>query len=271
MPAMKLLLSVLFTSFLLSPLAASSQSTMLPNAYAHNDYWHKHPLFDALSNGFSYVEADVFLRKGELIVAHSMPLFGKRKTLEQLYLKPLLNYSSTETDSENFPITLMIDIKSAACTTYMALLQLLEKYRGMLSSYENGEFYQRRVTIVLTGHRPYELINAATNRLVFVDEDLRKTGKDYCQNLYPVASCKYSRISKWKGKGIMPASDRHQLKNYVAHAHANGRKVRLWASPENKAVWATLLQCNVDLISTNKLEKLKNFLTERQVLVAKAR
>lgn len=271
MPAIKLLLSVLFTSFLLSPLVASSQSSMLPNAYAHNDYWHKHPLFDALSNGFSYIEADVFLRNGELIVAHSMPLFGKKKTLEQLYLKPLLNYTSTETDTEKFPITLMIDIKSAACKTYVALLQLLDKYCGMLSSYENGLFYQRRVTIVLTGHRPYRLINAATNRLIFVDEDLRKTGKDYCQNLYPIASCKYSRISKWKGKGIMPANDRLQLKNYVAQAHANGRKVRLWASPENKIVWSTLLQCDVDLINTDKLKKLKNFLTDRQVLVAKTR
>jgi hypothetical protein len=132
-------------------------------------------------------------------------------------------------------------------------------------------FYQGRVTIVLTGHRPYRLINAASDRLIFVDEDLRKTDKDYCHNLYPIASCKYSKISKWKGKGIMPAEDRVQLKNYVSLAHANGRKVRLWASPENKTVWATLLQCDVDLINTNKLEKLKNFLTDKQVLVAKAK
>ncbi len=271
MPAMKLLLSVLFTSSLLWPPAASSQTFMLPNAYAHNDYWHKHPLFDALGNGFSYVEADVFLRKDELIVAHTMPLFGKKKTLEQLYLKPLLNYISTETEGEKFPITLMIDIKSAACKTYEALLPLLEKYREMLSSYENGIFFQRTVTIVLTGHRPYKLINAASDRLIFVDEDLRKTDNDCCHYLYPIASCKYSKISKWKGKGTMPAEDKLQLNNYVSLAHANGRKVRLWASPENKTVWATLLQCDVDLINTNKLEKLKKFLTDRQVLVAKAK
>lgn len=271
MNAMPVLRPLVLACLLQFATPVKSQITILPNAYAHNDYWHKRPLFDALKNGFTYVEADVFLRDDQLIVAHTMPLFGKKRSLEQLYLKPLLEYTSTETNEEKYPITLVIDIKSGACKTYTALLQLLENYRSMLSSYENGTFYQRSVTVVITGHKPLNLIDNNGDRLVFADEDLRKTGKEPFQNLYTLASCKYSHIIKWKGKGSMPAEDRQQLKDYVAQAHANGRKVRLWASPENKAVWAALLQCNVDLINTNKLEKLKNFLTSQQALIAKAR
>ncbi len=39
-----------------------AQKTILPNAYAHNDFWHKRPLLDALQNGFRYIEVDIFLR-----------------------------------------------------------------------------------------------------------------------------------------------------------------------------------------------------------------
>lgn len=271
MNAMKLLRPFLLLSLLKIAPPTKSQITILPNAYAHNDYWHKRPLFDALKSGFTYVEADVFLLNNELVVAHNLPYLRKKKTLEQLYLKPLLEYTDTETDREGYPITLMIDIKSAPTKTYSALLTLLEKYKSMLTTCEKGVLYKRSVTVVITGHKPFGLINTLDARLVFEDEDLRKTGRECGENLYPIASCKYSRLIKWKGKGMMPEEERKQLKQFVAKAHANGRKVRLWASPENKTVWSALLQCNVDLINTNKLEKLKNFLISKQALLANAR
>ena len=55
---------------------------------------------------------------------------------------------------------------------------------------------------------------------------------------------------------------------YVAKAHLQGKKVRLWASPENKVVWAELLKCNVDLINTDKLGALRNFLISELSLTA---
>jgi len=45
-------------------------STPLSQAHAHNDYLHKNPLFDALDNGFTSVEVDVHLLRGNLYVAH---------------------------------------------------------------------------------------------------------------------------------------------------------------------------------------------------------
>ena len=258
---------LLFTNLL-----GKAQNIILPNAYAHNDYWHKRPLLDALEDGFTYVEADVYLRNNRLIVTHILPCLKKKKTLEELYLKPLQAYVKAQkaNNIQGYPITLMIDIKSSADKTFGALQLMLEKYKSILSGYENGHVHLRDVTVVITGHKPNDLVNSTNDRLVFMDEDLRQTGADTSKNTYRTASCKYSQILKWKGKGEISAEEKCILAEYVSRAHQCGRKVRLWASPENTAVWNELLKCNVDLINTNKLVRLKNFLISENLLLAKA-
>ena len=59
----------LLIAMLLFATAMNVQNSILPNAYAHNDYWHKRPLLEALDNGFRYIKADVYLRNNELVVA----------------------------------------------------------------------------------------------------------------------------------------------------------------------------------------------------------
>lgn len=258
--------------FLLSATTVESQNIILPNAYAHNDYWHKRPLLDALDNGFTYVEADVYLKNGRLIVTHILPYFKNKKTLEELYLKPLLQYVNDNAKSANpvnCPLTLMIDIKTDADKTYKALALLLQKYRSILSGYQNGELTMRNVSVVITGHKPYNMFTGEADRLAFLDEDLRQADKDSSTNIYQVASCKYSSIVKWKGKGTISEKDVQRLEYFVLQAHKSGRKVRLWGSPDKKKVWSELLKCNVDLINTDKINTLRTFLTSEMSLVAK--
>jgi hypothetical protein len=45
---------------------------VLARAHAHNDYERDEPLSDALAQGFSSVEADVWLVDGKLLVAHDL-------------------------------------------------------------------------------------------------------------------------------------------------------------------------------------------------------
>lgn len=250
------------------------QSIPLANAFAHNDYWHKRPLYDALDNGFTKVEADIYLRKGKLIVAHIFPVLNRKKNLENLYLTPLqksVNGPHSNINALSYPVLLMVDIKSDADRTYLELNTVLEKYRDMLSGYENGQYIQRQVTIVLTGHKPYNVLKAQQNRLAFIDEDLMQVKQDtLTKNVYQTASCKYSRLLKWNGQGPLPPNERQRLCEYVTAAHRFGKKVRLWASPENTAVWKELLDCGVDLINTDKLVALKNFLLSAHQNYAKA-
>lgn len=243
---------------------AMAQAAILPNAFSHNDYRRKRPLLDALNNGFRYVEADIYLRKGKLVVAHILPCLKPNRTLEALYLKPLLEYVQQDTAANHlnqWPLTLLIDIKSDGEKTYEALLPLLEKYKSILSGYENGQTTLRNVTIVLSGHKPVELIKNVSSGYVFMDDNLRNISSYNVAELFPIASCKYSRLLKWKGKGTIPPSETQKLAFYVAEAHRNGSKVRLWAAPQNKAVWSELLKCNVDLINTDHLSSLRRFLT----------
>jgi hypothetical protein len=268
---LKLLFFILFAVIQFNCLA---QSTPLPNGFAHNDYRHKHPLYEALDNGFTNIEADIFLRHGKLIVAHVCPYFKHKRTLESLYLEPLLE-RVTQNNSQvyvgyNSPVTLLIDIKTGADDTYKALMPVLEKYRSMLSAYENGKVVYRAVSVVISGHKPYELIKNEQNRLAFIDEDLRKVSCDtVSSNVFTMASCKYSKLIKWDGSGAIPGAEKKKLCALVAMAHKVGTKVRLWASPEKKAVWDELLNCGVDLINTDRLVTLKNYLDSRQRTFAK--
>jgi len=67
-------------------LTAQSQPAPLTRAHAHNDYLHQRPLLDALSHGFSSVEADIHIIKGQLLVAHDEEKAWPTNTLQALYL-----------------------------------------------------------------------------------------------------------------------------------------------------------------------------------------
>lgn len=268
-----LLKATLFVLLLFSLQTVRSQCIPLINGFAHNDYRHRHPLFDALNNGYTNVEADVFLRRGKLIIAHIDPFFKRHRTLEALYLKPLADRIAANNGQVypgySSPIILMIDIKTGSDSTYAALKLVLERYKDILSGYDHGTFHQGAVTVVLSGHKPYRMIQDEENRYAFIDEDLRSANRDTLgAKVYKMASCKYSKLFKWEGKGAMPGDEQQKLLNYVAIAHKYGEKVRLWASPENKEVWTELLKCGVDLINTDKLVRLKNFLTDHKSIIA---
>jgi len=64
----------------------------------------------------------------------------------------------------------------------------------------------------------------------------------------------------WNGQGPIPATLKEKLKAYVAKVHANGRKVRLWATPDSLLGFQALLDIGVDYIGTDKLSLLADYL-----------
>lgn len=247
------------------PENASGNSIPLINAYAHNDYWHKRPLLDALENGYTNIETDIFHVGDEFVVAHLFPFFRQGKTLETLYLKPLYDHIARNKgrvySDYNQPVVLMIDIKINGNNTYRAMKKLLEKYRSILTSYENGKITERQVTVILSGSKPIDSVRSENKRLVFIDEDLKTISKsNNPSSVCPLASCHYSSLLSWDGYGSMPAKEKTKLVLFVKMAHSQGKKVRLWASPEKEEVWRELLACGVDLINTDDLVSLRKFL-----------
>jgi len=241
-----------------------------PRAHAHNDYYHKRPLLDALSHGFCSVEADVYLVDGKLLVAHSRLELKPEKTLEKLYLDPLLErvrkntasgFMKTRVFPGGPPFTLLIDFKTNGSEIYKRLQQVLPRYKEMLSRVENGTYSKGAVTIVISGDRPREQIAKSTIRYVGIDGRLGDLGSTEPAHLLPLISDRWTTHFRWRGNGPMPAEEKLKLKKIVEQAHASGRRVRFWATPENPALWQELYDAGVDLINTDKLAELEKFLS----------
>ncbi|MBA3748672.1 MAG: hypothetical protein H0W96_14440 [Solirubrobacterales bacterium] len=270
--------AVLVSALAASPSTASSGSAAHPlagagaadleRAHAHNDYEHDRPLYDALSNGFKSVEADVWLVDGELLVAHDREDVQSGRTLKSLYLRPLReivkrNRGSVQPgDPDTF--TLLIDIKSDAVATYLALHKQLRRYRQILTRFSPSGIDEGAVTAIVSGNRPAELMQGQRVRYAGYDGRLSDLGVRTDAGFVPLISDNWTRHFTWQGIGPMPEAERAKLQSIVQTAHANGQRVRFWATPEaspqREAVWQELLAARVDYINTDHLQALRDFL-----------
>lgn len=234
----------------------------LPHAHAHNDYYHQRPLLDALEQGFTSVEADVFPIDGELLVGHFELELTPQRSLEGLYLKPLAeraqaNGGRVYTDGP--PITLLVDIKTEGATAFALLQDLLHKYRQVVSSTDDGKFTERAITVIVSGDRPIEQMTAANPRYAGIDGRLSDLESDSPADLMPLISDHWGSHFRYSGNGDMPEAERQRLREIVSQTHAKGRRVRFWATPENPKLWNELKAAKVDLIGTDDLRKLAVF------------
>lgn len=260
----------LITGLALAPSAASAQTPPLglERAHAHNDYEHDRPLFDALSNGFKSVEADIWLVDGELLVAHDREAVQSGRTLESLYLAPLrelvkANGGSVYAGDPDY-FTLLIDIKSDAVPTYRALHRELRRHQVMLTRFGPSGVDDGAVTAIVSGNRPRDLMQQQRVRYAGYDGRLSDLGVATDPSFVPLISDNWTSHFIWQGVGPMPEAERQKLRGIVERAHATGQRVRFWATPEQapqrEAVWQELLDAQVDYINTDHLDALRDFL-----------
>ena len=241
----------------------------LSRAHAHNDYEHDRPLLDALSHGFTSVEADVYLVGGELLVGHDPEDVVAGRTLQSLYLDPLArrvraNHGQVYRGSD-VSLQLLVDIKNTGAATYTELDRVLRGYRTMLTSYRAGRVSHAAVTVVVSGDRPRELMRAQRVRYAFYDGRSADLGSGAPASFVPLISDNWTNLFTWQGAGPMPAAERAELRQFVRVAHADRQRVRFWATPdvsgpEREAVWRELVAANVDHINTDDLAGLEAFL-----------
>ncbi|MBX2841077.1 MAG: phosphatidylinositol-specific phospholipase C/glycerophosphodiester phosphodiesterase family protein [Flammeovirgaceae bacterium] len=262
-----LILLFLFSGIHLSN--GQTSVTPLTNAHSHNDYHQNEPLSGALKNGFTSVEADVLLIDGDLYVAHNKPI-GKNNlpTLETLYLKPLYE-RITSNNGKVYPhyegvFYLMIDFKTDANKTYEKLEEILEKYSNILTRWENGKILHGPVEIFISGNRPIATVSAQKERLVSLDGRPEDLGKNISPELMPVISQNFNTILKWNGKKEIKKSELAKLNTLVKQVHAEGKKLRLWASPDTLIGWEVLYHAGVDLINTDDQKGLRKFLLSQK-------
>jgi hypothetical protein len=255
-------LLALLVSFLVSRVGAAMEP--LASAHSHNDYWRDRPLLDALDNGFTSVEADIFLVDGQLLVGHARNELQAEKTLEALYLEPLarrVREHGGHVFSRSERFILLIDIKTDAEPTFEKLSEVLSKYANLLTTVEQGKLRQSAVTVVVSGNRPpVDAVASARVRYAGLDGRISDLQSDIPAHVMPMISDNWGSQFKWRGNGPMPAAESAKLHEIVNRAHAAGRIVRFWATPENEVVWRELQLAGVDLLNTDQLARLAAFL-----------
>ena len=232
-----------------------SQDFSHKEAHAHNDYDHPHPLFDALKNGFTSVETDIHLRRGILVVAHNHA--GSRSPrLEKLYLRPLDSLQCLGHLPAGF--FLMIDIKTDAEETYRVLKSESKKYPALLCSSQSCP-----VKIFLSGNRPMKLIMKEGYQGIGIDGRPVDLGNGFTVEMMPVVSDHYKNWSSWNGRTTPSEKDLIRIVELAKRVHAEGKKLRLWAIPDNELAWEALLNTGVDFINTDHLKELNEFLKKK--------
>lgn len=255
-------------ALLASCCVAAAATPPLPRAHAHNDYEHPRPLLDALDQGFAGVEADIFLVDGQLLVAHDRWRVKPERTLEALYLDPLRGRVKAG-GGRVFPggpsLTLLVDLKADGVATYARLREVLAGYRDMLTVFHRDRIETNAVTVILSGDRPRAMLEAEDVRLAALDgrpEDLKANPP---MTLVPLVSDSWRNHFSWGGSGEMPPGQMAKLKELIATAHAQGRRIRFWASPDLPASWQVQWEAGADLINTDKLRELREWMAPRMI------
>lgn len=246
---------------------ASTKTNPLPQAHAHNDYYHERPLLDALSYGFGSIEADVFCVDGTLLVGHDREELRAARTLEQLYFAPLAHVVKTNQGHVYGPtappLILLIDFKSAAEETYQALEPLLARYASILVHDVEGKRHAGAVQVIISGNRPFDAIASNSNRRAYIDGRLSDLSNAESRSWMPLISDRWGSHFQWDGNGPLEDSERVRVLRILETAHQQGRRVRFWATPDHADAWAVLHELGVDLINTDDLGGLAAFLKSR--------
>ncbi len=250
-----------------APVLGETPVTPLVHAHAHNDYNHERPLLDALDHGFCSVEADIYLVDGQLLVAHNREAVDPGRTLQALYLDPLLkrvraNGGRVYPDGPEF--TLLIDIKDDAEAVYAVLRDVLSKYQEMLTSFTPTSTTKGAVTVILSGDRPTTVLAAEAQRYAAIDGRLSDLDAPINANLIPLISDNWRSHFDWFGSGPMPEAVHEKLYDITKKAHDAGCIVRFWGIPPRDDLWKALRKAGVDLINTDNLAQLQQFLLHNE-------
>ena len=244
---------------------SGAEPTPLPQAHAHNDYAHARPLLDALDHGFCNVEADIWLVEGRLLVAHDRTGVKPERTLQALYLDPLrerIQRKGGRVYPNGPPCLLLIDVKSEARETYGVLRELLRGYTNLLTAFTPTNTITNALTIILSGNRATHLLSEEACRYAAVDGRLPDLAGSVSPHLVPLISDNWATNFRWRGNGPLAEDERQKLRQLVGQAHQQGRRIRFWAAPDNPAGWRELQPAGVDLINTDDLNGLRDWLLE---------
>lgn len=261
--------------------------------HSHNDYWRDVPFYSALAVGATSIEVDVWLYNDTLYVGHDQLALTEERTLESLYLNPILDTLNRQNPESTFPalsikhgvfdtrvtqtLYLFVDIKTDGPSTWPAVVRALEPLRqaGYLTRFSSpNNVSQGAITVIGTGSTPLAQIQGQAQRDVFFDAPLaalNSTAANITASVSPIASASFSRNfgtvrvaslsgsdAEGEGQGPLNATQLATLRSHIKTAHDKGIKARYWDLPgwpisTRNALWRQLYDEGVDLLNVDDL------------------
>ena len=231
----------------------SLQSLTQSRIHAHNDYQQPEPLTNALRHKVFSIEADTYLSGNRLLVAHDKKELGDAKTLDSLYLQPIIelfrrNKGTISKDSSYAPV-LMIDIKDNGDAAIAQLVKMVSQYRSVFDRSINV----KAVQLVISGDRGASSKWTSYPSYIFFD------GRP--SEIYDSATLqRVGFISDSYLNYINPQeSSTTRIGQIVKKIHAMGKLFRLWACPDNPESWKLQQELGIDIINTDKVAECRNY------------
>jgi alkaline phosphatase len=255
-----LLIIILFVQHFLYGQNVAQYTTL--NAHSHNDYANEIPFWLAYNNHFGSIEADIWAVKGDLFVGHNNSDIKPERTLDILYLQPIVklfreNKGKPWKDNSS-TFQLLIDLKTTAEPTLSILVAKLSQYPDVF----DPEVNKYAVRIVITGNRPEPSEFEKYPRYIFFDGILSQ--KYNRQQLMRVAlySENLRKFTLWNGEGDIIEKDKIRLQSVIDSVHTVNKKIRFWNAPDDINAWNTFIKMKADYINTDHIIKLSEYLNK---------
>lgn len=228
---MNLVIRLVGIIFLLSIATVQGQPGIA--VFAHNDYQKPNPLHAAYRLRVDYIEVDIFLVGDNLLVSHTRKELEASRTLDSLYLRPLLHYvnqhggfiyaDTTQT------LALVIDLKTGGLTANV-LAEKLQEYPALLKT--------KHLKFIISGSVPDRERWLELPDYIHMDG---RPGIPYTQEqLKRVALISRELPVRWGTEGL-DAAEKDILIKIRDEVHSKGKPLRFWATPDYAEAWKQLM------------------------------
>lgn len=227
--------------------------------HSHNDYRQLVPFYQAYSQRVSSIEADVFYRDGQLLVAHDLEELNSAYTLKSLYVKPIveqfIKHGGKAWPDSNNKLILMIDIKSSTEPALSSIISLLNEFPLVFDQTQNPN----AVRVIITGNVPDPEYFENYPTIVSFDGTFYRSYTEDQLKRVSMISVPFYNYSRWNGKGSMKKQEKIMVQDAIDKAQELKKPIRFWASPDGVTAWNTFHQMGVDYINTDRVENCADY------------
>jgi len=248
-------------STLVFVLAATRWAGAQTQLHSHNDYLQPRPLYTAIEAKAQWIEVDVFLVKENLLVGHSLKETSRKKTLQSLYLNPIINLFKKNdgriSPDSNYAPQLVIDIKQDGAIVLDYLLKIFQSYPTVFDRTVNS----KAVQIVISGDRG-DIANWKNfpSFIQFDGRPFEEYDQVTIQKIAMISDNYYKYLETRTNRG-----DSIKVREVVRRATVLNKPMRFWAAPDNEQTWKFLIQFGASVINTDKPQACREFLNSVKV------